>query len=52
MIYCEVLKIDTNEIWAFDFMVQIGDSVWQQLQDSTNPVELGCIFIRNFNYDY
>jgi hypothetical protein len=46
MIYCEVLKINTNEVWAFNYEVQIGSEIWQQLQDSDNPLELGCTFVR------
>jgi hypothetical protein len=46
MIVCEVLKIDTNEIWAFDYEVFIGSDIWNQLQASTNPTELGCWFVR------
>jgi hypothetical protein len=46
MIYCEVLKINTNEVWVFNYEVHIGSEMWQKLQDSDNPQELGCTFVR------
>lgn len=47
MIICEVLKINTNEVWAFDYQVMEGSEMWQRLQESNNPTELGCWFVRN-----
>ena len=49
MISCEVLKINTNEVWVFDYEVHIGSNIWEQLQESNNPIELGCILKNVFN---
>lgn len=49
--FCEVLKINTNEIWVFQHEVHIDSEIWQKLQESDNPQELGCTFVRVFSIE-
>lgn len=46
IIKCEVLKLDTKEIWSYNEEILETDELYNLFQNSNNPIELGFIFER------